>query len=924
MSKFAKLYLFAIILLGAGSTSTLTNWQSSDPVRFGALLVVAMLASGLKIQLPGVTGTLSMNFLFILVGIVELSAPEVMALGLLSFLCQYLWRKKKPPTAIQLGFNLAVSAISIQCATLTFAYLYNRKNHFEFALCIAAAATVYFVSNTIPIAGIISLTENKRLFQIWRDCYFWAFPYYIAGGAVAFCIRLASAAAGWQSSMLVLPVVYFLYWSYQQYLKRLRAEMELAESRRKQAEEVSALHLRTIEALAMAIEAKDQTSNQHLERVQILAAELGRELGLSPSEMDALRAASLLHDVGKLAVPEHIISKPGRLTEEELAKVRIHPVVGAEILERVRFPYPVVPIVRHHHERWDGKGYPDGLAGEAIPIGARILAVVDCLDALATERQYRPALPPNEVIAELRRQAGKQLDPNIVRLLDKHLESMTAKANRPGQSQQRPLSDVISPDTAGGKPHGHDFMTTIGAARQEAQVIFELLQTIGSSLSLDETLQAVRESLSKLIPYDTIVIWKKAGDHVEPVLSAGLDGPLFAKVRIPIGQGLSGWVLETRRSVLNGNPEVEPGYANNPSRLSTLRAALAVPLEGPTGLVGVLSLYHTNSDVYTRDHLRILLAIAAKVGATMENSNRFQEAASHAQVDYLTGLPNARALADHLKGIIPECLTSGERLLMLVGDLNGFKGVNDRLGHLEGNRVLQHVARHLERAVRKQDFLARLGGDEFVVITRGLPKENLEQFQENLNRAVIAAGVAATGSPCVSLASGAAWLGEDGMAVEELLVAADKRMYERKAKMKSSRTNADLRQLMVQLREEPSQTNPEDGSIGSLSGAVADAAAKPAPSPHSAGDEAQPAKLPPELPSRPATIPPPANQLQANPPQANQPPANPPPANPGPTSLASHPAAPTHRPAGPPTAPSNLRAAQHPSSESNDGGAVHE
>src|SRR5438876_6602956 len=151
---------------------------------------------------------------------------------------------------------------------------------------------------------------------------------------------------------------------------------------------------------------------------------IGKEMGLPESELEALRAAAVLHDIGKLAVPEHIISKPGRLTPEEFEKMKIHPVVGAEILERVRFPYPVVPIVRAHHEKWDGTGYPFGLRGEEIPIGARILSAVDFLDALASDRQYRRALPLEEVIQPLAAESAKSVDPKVVDVLQKRYRDL--------------------------------------------------------------------------------------------------------------------------------------------------------------------------------------------------------------------------------------------------------------------------------------------------------------------------------------------------------------------------------------------------------------------------------------------------------------------------------------------------------------------
>src|SRR5208283_5016600 len=173
------------------------------------------------------------------------------------------------------------------------------------------------------------------------------------------------------------------------------------------------------------------------------AIEIAKELNLNADEIDALRAAAILHDIGKLAVPEHIISKPGKLTAEEFEKMKIHPVVGAKILERVKFPYPVASIVRSHHEKWDGSGYPNGLVGEAIPIGARILSTVDCLDALASDRQYRKALPLDEAMAKVASEAGAAFDPRVVAILERRYVEWEKLARlQPAQAPPKLSTDV--------------------------------------------------------------------------------------------------------------------------------------------------------------------------------------------------------------------------------------------------------------------------------------------------------------------------------------------------------------------------------------------------------------------------------------------------------------------------------------------------
>src|SRR5579862_1108228 len=391
----ARIYLIVWIALGAALIgAAVYPWQPGNLARFCFYLVLSLLASGMQANLPGVEGTLSVSFFFILIGIAEMSCGETMVISCVGALVHNLWRSRLPSRPIQIVFAAANAGVATAIA--------YRFYHVPAVFAVGAtgpfllvvAALLYFFVNTASLAAAAALTEGKPLAGTWRTTYFWSFPFYILGASVAWMINLFSRQVHWQGSVLLLPIVYFIHRSYRTYLGRLSDE-------KRHVEEMAGLHLRTIEALALAIEAKDHTSHAHLRRVRTYAVEIGKEMGLSGPDLEALRAAALLHDIGKLAIPEHIISKPGRLTPEEFEKMKIHPIVGAEILERVSFPYDVVPLVRAHHERWDGSGYPCGLQGEEIPIGARILAAVDCLDALASDRQYRRALPLDEAIEQV-------------------------------------------------------------------------------------------------------------------------------------------------------------------------------------------------------------------------------------------------------------------------------------------------------------------------------------------------------------------------------------------------------------------------------------------------------------------------------------------------------------------------------------------
>src|ERR1700719_4757061 len=384
--------------------------SSKNIAEFICYLGIAILASRLRVILPGITGTLSVSFLFILVGIAELGYAEAMTLGAVAMIAQSLYPAR--PTAIQLTFNVCAGSLS----TALGYFVYHNPSCNELIsnrpLLLCLTATVYFIVNAGSIATVISLSEGKPLRDILVDCYFWSFPYYLVGAGIAGAISWFNHAFNWETSLLFVPAIYLIYRSYRLYLGKLEDE-------KRHVEEMANLHLRTIEALALAIEAKDHTTHDHLQRVRVYAVEVAKELGVTPDEMQAVHAAALLHDIGKLAVPEHIISKPGRLTLEEFEKMKIHPVVGAEILQRVRLPYPVVPIVRAHHEKWDGSGYPMGLKGAEIPIGARILAAVDFLDALASDRQYRRALPLHEAMSRLVDESGKSFDPQVVKVLER-------------------------------------------------------------------------------------------------------------------------------------------------------------------------------------------------------------------------------------------------------------------------------------------------------------------------------------------------------------------------------------------------------------------------------------------------------------------------------------------------------------------------
>jgi len=773
---------------------SLSHWQSQDLTRFACYLFVAVLASGLKVQLPGIDGTMSVNFLFILLGVLELSLPETLVIGCTATLVQSVWQARKRLDPVKVLFNVA--GMMANASSLTYLAYHSLLGRFgsNKPILLMMAALVFFFANTLPISVVIALTEGKSSRKVWSECYFWSFPYYLVGAAAVGLVGIVNKSAGWQTSLLVLPLIYWVYRSYRLYLGRLEAEKERVEVEKRHVEQIASLNMRTIEALALAIEAKDHTTHTHLQRVRTYAVEMARELNLGEEQIEALRAAALLHDIGKLAVPEQIINKPGKLTPEEFEKMKVHPIVGAEILERVAFPYPVAPIVRSHHERWDGSGYPEGLAGEQIPIGARILAAVDCLDALASHRQYRPALPLAEAMEKVKEKAGSWFDPQIVSILENRfieLERMAQMSEDTaatiGLSRSVRVERGIAPaagfertePTHGGVENA-DFLTSIASARQEAQTMFELSQDLGVSLSLSETLSVLSMRLRKMIPYDSIAVFVNRNGWLLPELVSGDNFRALSSLKIRVGEGLCGWVAQNSKPIVNGNPEVEVGFMADPAKQTPLKSALVVPLEGLNGVVGVLAMYQATRDAFTPDHLRILLAVASKVALSVENALKYQQAESSATTDYLTGLPNARSLFVHLAQEVARCRRMKSSLAVLVCDIDGFKQINDSYGHLEGDKLLREFTTRLKDVCRGYDYVARMGGDEFVITAPGLTTEAAKEKADRLNQAAIESSRYICGRDLITLSVGMAFCPEDGYDVERLLAEADRRMYSMK------------------------------------------------------------------------------------------------------------------------------------------------
>jgi diguanylate cyclase (GGDEF)-like protein/putative nucleotidyltransferase with HDIG domain len=549
------------------------------------------------------------------------------------------------------------------------------------------------------------------------------------------------------------------------------------------------MHRDSTEVLARAIQAKDEGGSSHVERVQYYAAALARQLEMPDMDRQAVEIGALLHDIGKLAVPEHILSKPGPLTPDERKKMQLHAQIGAQIVGAVPFPCPVAPLVLSHHERWDGAGYPSGLRGEQIPLGARILSVVDCFDALTSERPYRPAVSHETAIRIIKAEAGRAFDPAIVARFTELLPMLTPPTHDGFLRQLRISSDPDGGRLSAAGGFRADAFAEIASANRENHALYEIAQSMGRSMSLSEMMTFVGAKLNTLVPFSACALFVRRGDEdLRCRFATGLYADLLEDASIAAGNGLSGWVARHRRPLVNGLPVAEFNAAGIATSDMQLQSALVCPLLVGDEVIGTIAVYDKAAGSYTEDHRRVLDQVARQAAAVVHNALLFERTQEQAFKDSLTGLANPRALQFQVSRELARARRTSTPFSVILLDLDDFKGINDNYGHLAGDRALQEVARVLQQTTRPYDTCIRYGGDEFVVLLSSCGRLEAEEQRRRLQEAVGALSLRADDGREIALrvSAGASVFPEDGESYERLLARADRRMYRNKAESKTT------------------------------------------------------------------------------------------------------------------------------------------
>ena len=573
---------------------------------------------------------------------------------------------------------------------------------------------------------------------------------------------------------VLVPVAVIGFGGYRMHLRRLARTTD-------QIAEASRIHLATVEALATAIDARDQMIGVgHVRRTQIYAVGLARLLGLPATDIEALQTAALLHDIGKLAVPERILNKPGKLTQAELEKAKVHSVVGASILENVGFQHPVVPTIRHHHEAWMGGGYPDGLKGEEIPLTARILSVADAFDTLRGARPYREAMPRSEAIRTIQAEAGARFDPTVVKTLLRNLVALEEEINAAGLSYE----DESLEETAGTA----DFVRQIKRADREVLSPAELAREFGGSLDLNETLEIFARKVREFVPFSTCAVYLVDGSQKSAAAAhaEGEHAELLMLGRVSMGQGATGFALQQRRAVHNVDPDLDFTYCV-PELLTIYETMLSVPLVAEERLIGAISLYSRDLEEYGDEHIRLLDTITGVAAEAIAKTLKHDEEQAHVMIDPMTGLPNERNLKIQFEKEAGRARRNSTNLQLVMLDLDGFKTINDTHGHKNGDRLLCDVGRVIRGQLRDYDLLGRYGGDEFIALVPDITAQEVAALCDRIQKAVgdYRLEVAENETAAVSVSIRAASYPESGETFDQIVAAAGEVMSERKTERKA-------------------------------------------------------------------------------------------------------------------------------------------
>jgi putative nucleotidyltransferase with HDIG domain len=677
------------------------------------LALLTLVSGSATVNLPSLPATVSVSETFVFTCVL-LFGPHAGTLTVaLDALVISFWSYRKGHPFYKIIFNVCAVSLTLWFASHIFYalspygplyYEADKNIPVQRILWPLLAFTVaYYAINTWLITFAIALERRASPVKIWRQNFIWIALNYFGGASVAALLVNYSRDLDFTYLLMIVPLLVVLYFTFSTSMGRV-------EDQNRHLKELNTLYMSTIETLAMAIDAKDQITHGHIRRVQLYAVGLAKSMGVTDvDQIRAIEAAALLHDMGKLAVPEYILNKPGPLTPAEFEKMKLHASVGADILSAIDFPYPVVPIVRHHHENWDGTGYPDGLSASDIPIGARILSVVDCFDALTSDRPYRPRLSDKEALKILHDRRGAMYDPIVVDVFVRVYSTIAPEA-----SSNPPLSSLRAiTEAAGSAPAIVESRVArfeeIAASSDEMLTLFDLAKTLTPSMGVQDGAELIAKHLRRLVPSSACVfyLYDTESDELVATHASGEHAAHIKGLRVPRGQRLSGWVAANRQTIRNSDPVLDLGESAR-AMTPRPRSCLATPMLAGKTLVGVLSLYSSNKDAYSEDHQRIIEVVARQVSAALLEAQSAEKARAISLKDETTGLPNRRHLVEFMQAQLGDDNRHHAFCLITVR----FEVASGA----EVDRITETVVEGTRRSLRPADLLFRTAKTELVAL----------------------------------------------------------------------------------------------------------------------------------------------------------------------------------------------------------------
>ena len=725
-SAAGRVYLWTVI--GAGVAVVLGSIYRLHQQQIGnqwfILAALTLVSGSATVRLPSTFASISISETFVFTAVLLYGPAAGTVIVALDGLVGSYWIAKRHDEIYRPLFNMAAPALSAWCSAHLFFTVAGIAPLTEQPSPVAAIlpplvlfALAYFGLNSWLIAFVIALQKRVDPIKVWKSSFGWLSLNYFGGASVAFLLVGYNRTINLGYVGAIIPLLLVLYFTF-------KAATGRVEDADRHVEQLNRLYLSTIETLAMAIDAKDQVTHGHIRRVQQQATSLARHVGVNDDKLlRAIEAAALLHDMGKLAIPEYILNKPGKLTDAEFEKMKLHASIGADILSAIDFPYPVVPIVRHHHENWDGTGYPSRIRGTDIPIGARILSVVDCFDALTSDRPYRPRLSDDDALDILRQRRGTMYDPLIVdAFLSMHASESTRSSI--GEAPNHVLKTINDAGKTLTLTPQSSTLGQITASSDEMLSVYQLAEALAGRTQLEEIGDIISNHLRRVIPSSLCVIYlyDATKDELEARYTAGHAAGLICGLRITLGQRLSGWVAANRQTILNSDAVLDLGDAARTTLW--LRTCISTPIVTHEALVGTLSLYSTEMNAFNDNHRRVIEVVAAQLAHTLPRPILARKRPA-------INLPYFQQL-EELAAFARDDQNDESNAFLVISLSNGSTFIDDP----ESESLLYLVVRCAREALRADDMLFRTTNNEIVAFLRSTTIETAEQIATRIRNAV--------------------------------------------------------------------------------------------------------------------------------------------------------------------------------------------